>query len=63
MNQQFGPSPCTISIWAFPAIIAITFHEAAHRFVAGCFGDDDDAPPPGGDRFSIEQSGGPVTSR
>jgi Zn-dependent protease len=40
MNQQFGPFLYTISIWALPAIIAITFHEAAHGFVARRFGDD-----------------------
>jgi Zn-dependent protease len=40
MNQQFGPLLYTISIWALPAIIAITFHEAAHGFVAFRFGDD-----------------------
>src|ERR1700731_2720052 len=34
MNQQFGPLLYTISIWALPAIIAITFHEAAHGFAA-----------------------------
>jgi Zn-dependent protease len=40
MDQQFGPLLSTISIWALPAIIAITFHEAAHGFVARLFGDD-----------------------
>src|SRR6202163_1883411 len=40
MNQQFGPLLYTISIWALPAIIAITFHEAAHGFAALRFGDD-----------------------
>jgi hypothetical protein len=40
MNQQFGPLLCTISVWALPAIIAITFHEAAHGFVARLLGDD-----------------------
>jgi Zn-dependent protease len=29
-----------ITIWAIPVIIAITFHEAAHGFVALKFGDD-----------------------
>jgi Zn-dependent protease len=29
-----------ISVWALPAIIAITFHEAAHGFVAWRLGDD-----------------------
>jgi hypothetical protein len=32
MNQQFGPLLYTVSIWALPAFIAITFHEAAHGF-------------------------------
>jgi Zn-dependent protease len=40
MNQQFGPVLYTISVWALPAIIAITFQEAAHGFVALRFGDD-----------------------
>ena len=40
MNQQFGPLLYTISIWVLPAIIAITFHEAAHGFAARLFGDD-----------------------
>jgi hypothetical protein len=40
MIQQYGPLFYTISIWALPAIIAITFHEAAHGFAAQCFGDD-----------------------
>jgi Zn-dependent protease len=39
MKQQFGPLLYKISIWALPAIIAITFHEAAHGFVRR-FGDD-----------------------
>jgi len=30
----------TISIWLLPALIAITFHEAAHAFVARARGDD-----------------------
>jgi Zn-dependent protease len=30
----------TISIWLLPAIIAITFHEAAHALVARALGDD-----------------------
>ncbi len=29
-----------VTIWAIPVIIAITFHEAAHGFVAHLFGDD-----------------------
>ena len=28
-----------ISIWLLPVLIAITFHEAAHGFVAKLFGD------------------------
>jgi Zn-dependent protease len=40
MNEQFGPLLYTISIWALPAIIAITFHEAAHGFAARLLGDD-----------------------
>jgi Zn-dependent protease len=40
MNQQFGPLLYAISIWALPAIIAITFHEAAHGFAALRLGDD-----------------------
>jgi len=37
---QFGPFLYALSIWALPAIIAITFHEAAHGFVALRCGDD-----------------------
>jgi Zn-dependent protease len=40
MNPQFGPLLYTISVWALPALIAITFHEAAHGFVARLLGDD-----------------------
>src|SRR5260221_14279402 len=40
MNQQLGPLLYVISIWALPAIVAITFHEAAHGFAARLFGDD-----------------------
>jgi hypothetical protein len=43
MNQQFGPLLYTISVWALPAIIAITFHEAAHGFVDASWG----MTPPG----------------
>lgn len=41
--QAMGNLPAGIveaSIWAIPIIIAITFHEAAHGFVARRFGDD-----------------------
>jgi Zn-dependent protease len=40
MNQQFGPLLYLVSIWALPAIVAITFHEAAHGFAARLLGDD-----------------------
>jgi len=40
MNQEFGSLLYMISIWALPAIIAITFHEAAHGFAARLLGDD-----------------------
>jgi Zn-dependent protease len=30
----------TLSVWVIPIVIAITFHEAAHGFVAYRFGDD-----------------------
>ena len=40
MNQQIEPLLYTISVWALPAIVAITFHEAAHGFVARLLGDD-----------------------
>ena len=30
----------TLSVWVIPLVIAITFHEAAHGFVAYRFGDD-----------------------
>jgi Zn-dependent protease len=40
MTQQFGPLLYMISIWALPAIVAITFHEAAHGFAARLLGDD-----------------------
>jgi len=33
-------TPYDISVWALPLVIAITFHEAAHGFVAHHFGDD-----------------------
>ena len=33
-------TPYDISVWVFPLVIAITFHEAAHGFVAHHFGDD-----------------------
>ncbi len=33
-------TPYDISVWIVPLVIAITFHEAAHGFVAHAFGDD-----------------------
>jgi Zn-dependent protease len=38
--MEFGPLLYTISVWTLPALIAITFHEAAHGFVARLLGDD-----------------------
>ncbi len=35
-----GISLFTISAWVLPILIAITFHEAAHGFVAWRLGDD-----------------------
>jgi Zn-dependent protease len=40
MDQQFGPLLYMVSIWTLPAIVAITFHEAAHGFAARRLGDD-----------------------
>ncbi len=40
MNGSFNPILYEISIWALPAVIAITFHEAAHGYVAHLLGDD-----------------------
>jgi Zn-dependent protease len=40
MNGSFNPLLYQISIWAIPAIIAITFHEASHGYVAHLLGDD-----------------------
>jgi Zn-dependent protease len=37
---QFGAFLYALSIWVLPAIIAITFHEAAHGFVALRCGDE-----------------------
>jgi Zn-dependent protease len=37
---QFGATLYQLSTWAVPLIIAITFHEAAHGFVARLSGDD-----------------------
>ena len=40
MNEQIQTTIYTVSTWALPLIIAITFHEAAHGYVARLFGDD-----------------------
>ena len=40
MNGSFNLVLYEISIWAIPAIIAITFHEASHGYVAHLLGDD-----------------------
>jgi Zn-dependent protease len=33
-------TPYDLSVWVLPLVIAITFHEAAHGFVAHAYGDD-----------------------
>jgi Zn-dependent protease len=40
MNTPFNLILYEISVWAIPAIIAITFHEASHGYVAYLLGDD-----------------------
>jgi len=40
MNPPFSLILYEISIWAIPAVIAITFHEASHGYVAHVLGDD-----------------------
>ncbi len=40
MNGPFNLVLYEISIWAFPALVAITFHEASHGYVAHLLGDD-----------------------
>lgn len=40
MNQPFDVIAYEVSIWLIPAIVAITFHEAAHGFAARLLGDD-----------------------
>ncbi len=40
MNGPFNLILYEISIWALPVLIAITFHEAAHGYVAHLLGDD-----------------------
>lgn len=40
MNQSFNLLALQISVWLLPILIAVTFHEAAHGFVAHLLGDD-----------------------
>ena len=40
MNTSFSLILYEISIWAIPPLIAITFHEASHGYVAHLLGDD-----------------------
>ena len=40
MAPQFDAPIYAASIWVIPLIIAITFHEAAHGYVARFFGDN-----------------------
>ena len=40
MNESFNLVLYEISIWAIPAVIAITFHEASHGYVTHLLGDD-----------------------
>jgi Zn-dependent protease len=40
MNPSFNEAMYAISIWAIPIVIAITFHEAAHGYIAHLLGDD-----------------------
>jgi len=40
MNGQLDMTIYTASTWILPVIIAITFHEAAHGFIAHKLGDD-----------------------
>ncbi|MGO3930230.1 site-2 protease family protein [Rhodopseudomonas pseudopalustris] len=40
MTDQFSNMMLVISVWALPLVIAITFHEAAHAYVARMCGDD-----------------------
>src|SRR6266536_6076134 len=40
MFQQFGSTAYTVSTWVIPLVIAVTFHEASHGYVARLCGDD-----------------------
>ena len=40
MSQKVPLALYTASTWVIPLVIAITFHEASHGYVARLFGDD-----------------------
>jgi Zn-dependent protease len=40
MNPQFNAIVQEVSVWLLPILIAVTFHEAAHGFVAHLLGDN-----------------------
>ena len=40
MSQQLAIALYTASTWVIPLVVAITFHEASHGYVARLFGDD-----------------------
>jgi Zn-dependent protease len=40
MTTQFNAIVQEVSVWLLPILIAVTFHEAAHGFVAHLLGDD-----------------------
>src|SRR5580692_1585406 len=40
MTPQFNAIVQEVSVWLLPVLIAVTFHEAAHGFVAHLLGDD-----------------------
>jgi Zn-dependent protease len=40
MDQSFNILAFEISVWVLPILIAVTFHEAAHGYVAHLLGDD-----------------------
>lgn len=40
MSQQFATGLYTASTWVIPLVVAITFHEASHGYVARLCGDD-----------------------
>ena len=48
MSQQFASALYVASTWVIPLVIAITFHEASHGYVARLCGD----VPAGGGRIA-----------